>query len=164
MSEYYLFSQAEISFLRKTLGPLSGGTGGAVLKKFSDRADSADRDAKIRFIANDGGTEATLRDGELELDDNAVISEGEDNGAYVMAWIWVDFAGTEFDKDPEVRVYKDPGGELEGTCSFGEAMGDLETEECQKIYEELMRTGTAMYGGGAVPRVRLERVAESETA
>ena len=39
------------------------------------------------------------RDGELEIDDqNAVVSEGEDNGAYVLAWMWVDFADTDLDK------------------------------------------------------------------
>lgn len=42
-----------------------------------------------------------VRDGEVEVDDNAVVSEGEDNGAYVQAWVWVDFARTEFDKEPE---------------------------------------------------------------
>ena len=33
-----------------------------------------------------------------EIDDNAKISEGNDNGAYVQAWVWVDFEGTELDK------------------------------------------------------------------
>lgn len=42
-----------------------------------------------------------LRDGELELDDNAKISEGDDNGAYVQVWMWVPFDGTELDKDAE---------------------------------------------------------------
>lgn len=27
------------------------------------------------------------------------ISEGDDNGAYIQAWLWVDFTGTELDKD-----------------------------------------------------------------
>ena len=30
------------------------------------------------------------RDGELEFDDNAVVSTGEDNGAYVQCWAWVE--------------------------------------------------------------------------
>lgn len=38
-------------------------------------------------------------DGECEIDDGAKISEGDDNGAYVQAWVWVDFGGTELDKD-----------------------------------------------------------------
>lgn len=38
------------------------------------------------------------RDGECEIEDTAVVSEGAANGAYVQAWVWVDFAGTPFDK------------------------------------------------------------------
>lgn len=30
-----------------------------------------------------------VRDGELEIDANAVVSPGGDGGAYVMAWLWV---------------------------------------------------------------------------
>ena len=29
------------------------------------------------------------RDGEIEIDDEPVISHGEDHGAYVAAWVWV---------------------------------------------------------------------------
>ena len=29
------------------------------------------------------------RDGELEIDDNAQVSLGDDSGAYVEAWVWV---------------------------------------------------------------------------
>lgn len=38
-----------------------------------------------------------VHEGELEIDENAVISSGDDNGAYVQAWLWVDFAGTDLD-------------------------------------------------------------------
>jgi hypothetical protein len=41
----------------------------------------------------------TRREGELEIDDGAKLSEGDDNGSYVQAWVWVDFDGTEFDKE-----------------------------------------------------------------
>jgi len=37
--------------------------------------------------------------GAVEIDDNALLSEGNDNGCYVQAWVWVDFAGTRFDKE-----------------------------------------------------------------
>ncbi len=30
------------------------------------------------------------RDGELEIDAGAVVSKGDDPGAYVMAWLWID--------------------------------------------------------------------------
>jgi hypothetical protein len=32
---------------------------------------------------------APTREGELEVDDNAIVSVSEDGGAYVMAWVWV---------------------------------------------------------------------------
>lgn len=30
-----------------------------------------------------------VREGECEIDDWAVVSKGDDGGAYVMAWVWV---------------------------------------------------------------------------
>jgi hypothetical protein len=38
------------------------------------------------------------KDGEIEIDDGSTVSEGDDNGAYVQAWVWVDFTGTTLDK------------------------------------------------------------------
>ena len=37
-------------------------------------------------------------EGEVEIDDDARLSEGDDNGCYVAAWLWVDFGETKFDK------------------------------------------------------------------
>jgi hypothetical protein len=42
-----------------------------------------------------------VHEGELEIDDNAVVSYGGDNGAYVQAWLWVDFADTSLDEKAE---------------------------------------------------------------
>ncbi len=39
------------------------------------------------------------REGELEFDDDAIASDGDDNGAYLQAWVWVDFSGTSLDKN-----------------------------------------------------------------
>lgn len=43
--------------------------------------------------------------GAIEIDETddpvSQLSEGEDNGCYVKAWVWVDFEGTEFDKESE---------------------------------------------------------------
>ena len=44
------------------------------------------------------------RDGEVEVDDNAKLSEGDDNGTYVQAWVWVSFAETELDKEPSPEM------------------------------------------------------------
>jgi len=59
-------------------------------------ADVNDRNSSIIALARD----EYHREGECEIDDNAVVSEGDDNGAYVSAWVWVSFIDTEFDKDP----------------------------------------------------------------
>jgi hypothetical protein len=44
-------------------------------------------------------------EGDLEFDNDPsrlpTISEGDDNGAYVHAWVWVSFVGTEIDKEPD---------------------------------------------------------------
>lgn len=41
--------------------------------------------ATFRNIAK----EQLQKDGELEIDDDAVVSISEDGGAYVQAWVWV---------------------------------------------------------------------------
>ena len=38
-------------------------------------------------------------EGETEIDRNAKVSEGDDNGAYVQAWVWVDFTNTKLCRD-----------------------------------------------------------------
>ena len=38
-------------------------------------------------------------EGFLEIDDDAQLSEGDDNGTYLQSWVWVSFAGTLLDKD-----------------------------------------------------------------
>jgi hypothetical protein len=39
------------------------------------------------------------KEGTCEIDDGAKLSEGNDNGTYVQAWVWVSFQGTVFDKE-----------------------------------------------------------------
>lgn len=56
-------------------------------------ARASERDKKIADLVE-------AIDAELEVD-NALISEGDDNGAYVLCWAWVSFSGTDFDKEPE---------------------------------------------------------------
>jgi len=53
-----------------------------------------ERQRKIVALAR----ERHHREGEVEIDLNARLSEGDDNGTYVQAWVWVPFEGTEFDK------------------------------------------------------------------
>lgn len=44
----------------------------------------------VRDRVRDRARALYARDGEIEIDDDAVISRGSDGGAYVQAWVWVD--------------------------------------------------------------------------
>ena len=58
--------------------------------------DEGPDDFQIRALA----CERWAEDGKLDIDDTAKVSMGTDeaNGAFVQAWVWVDFAGTDLDK------------------------------------------------------------------
>lgn len=58
--------------------------------------DVSKRDRDVIALAH----EQRARDGDIEFDQDAKVSEGDDNGAYVQAWVWIDFSGTELDKVP----------------------------------------------------------------
>jgi hypothetical protein len=55
--------------------------------------------------------EQQSEEGRVEIDDNAVVSDGDhnDNGCYVAAWVWVGFEGTKFDKEQESKAGNQPG-------------------------------------------------------
>jgi hypothetical protein len=61
-----------------TVGPTSVQDGGT-------RDDDDDDDEQYRQMAR----ALHGRDGEIEIDDNADVSRGNDPGAYVQAWVWV---------------------------------------------------------------------------
>jgi hypothetical protein len=56
--------------------------------------EELDRKEMVEFARND----PRVREGELEIDDNAVVSWSADNGAYVQAWLWIGFKGTPYDQ------------------------------------------------------------------
>ena len=59
-------------------------------------ADAAfDRECRIIQLAR----QEYHIEGECEIDDTAQVSEGDGNGAYVQAWVWVDFSDTDLDKE-----------------------------------------------------------------
>lgn len=78
--------------------PIIGGEAAEKASKPASDDDTEDpaRRKKIMELASNN---RMLRDGELELDQNAKISEGDSNGAYVQTWMWVPFSGTELDKE-----------------------------------------------------------------
>ena len=59
-------------------------------------SDNPERSAAIVGMAQ---KMKCIRDGEIEVDDKAIVCESDDNGAYVGAWVWVSFSGTDLDKD-----------------------------------------------------------------
>lgn len=59
--------------------------------------DRAEDYAKYRQAAKD----TYQAEGITEIDDDAVISEGNDPGAYVMAWVWVAAGDAGVDHDEE---------------------------------------------------------------
>jgi hypothetical protein len=61
----------------------------------------SDREKQIYAIADEQGIH-TPGETEIDVPGPAEISEGEDNGAYIITWSWVDFAGTAFDKNVEM--------------------------------------------------------------
>ena len=42
--------------------------------------------------------EQCASDPDIVFDSDAKVSEGEDNGAFVSAWVWVSFVDTSLDK------------------------------------------------------------------
>jgi hypothetical protein len=65
--------------------------------------EDPERERQIIELAQerwDGGS-GHYSDGDINLDDNAIISDNDDpneNGCYVEAWVWVRFDGTPLDK------------------------------------------------------------------
>lgn len=49
-------------------------------------ADQSDGDKATATQAREEWT----REGQIEVDEGAFVSRGDDPGAYVMAWVWVD--------------------------------------------------------------------------
>ena len=38
---------------------------------------------------------------DISVDADAILSEGDDNGCYISAWLWISFSGTPYDKETE---------------------------------------------------------------
>lgn len=64
-------------------------------------ATKTTKEARRQRIVELARREAYVKDGEVEIDSHAVVSENDsvDNGCYVAAWVWCSSEGTEFDKE-----------------------------------------------------------------
>lgn len=70
---------------------------GDLVSKILERTKDPENAEVYRSAAD----EKFARDGEIEFDDDAVVSLGDDPGAYVQGWIWVDneTAGIQTEED-----------------------------------------------------------------
>ena len=60
-------------------------------QKLHDKLDAALQEDKNPVLrAYRRRAKEQYKEGELEIDDDAVVSPGDDDGAYVQAWIWVE--------------------------------------------------------------------------
>lgn len=79
-------------------------------------------DETFREAEEAGGWPAMAReiygeDGKVEVDGDAVVSHGDDPGAYVMAWVWVTEDEMGISKECEGCFERHPVGVLEdGLC------------------------------------------------
>ena len=69
-----------------------------VKRQAKRRAKPSPQKARADIIWDLASHNDLLRDGELELDQVAKVSEGDDNGAYIQTWMWVPYEDTEFDR------------------------------------------------------------------
>jgi hypothetical protein len=91
--------------LRRAAGHYTEETANRGTQSFDASTDGGlDReqpDAAQRY--RDAANRRYGRDGELEIDDGAIVSVGDDPGAYVQAWVWVsnEEAGIKEDEEDE---------------------------------------------------------------
>jgi hypothetical protein len=88
-----------------------------------DAGDDGDPDREAAILELAG--EQWAEDGKVEIDDDAKVSEGDANGAYVQAWVWVDFHGTDLDKDEEDEETVEGEDDLDCLYSNLEAAGAI---------------------------------------
>jgi hypothetical protein len=83
-----LIGRAELASLAALLGAHPDHEAADVaLKLLADRAGAGSDAGAV--AAYQKGADALARDGEIEIDEDAVVSIGDDSGAYVQAWLWV---------------------------------------------------------------------------
>src|ERR1051326_4221333 len=58
-------------------------------------AEADDRREEIIHLAR----QQHQREGVIEIDDDALLSEGNANGCYMTVWVWLSFVGTRFNQE-----------------------------------------------------------------
>lgn len=82
-----IFSVQDVAGRRTALLDVGDPNDAILLKVSADECESDDPALNARYIAAAGRLHA--RDNDLEIDGDAKVSIGDDDGAYVQAWVWV---------------------------------------------------------------------------
>jgi hypothetical protein len=76
-------------------------------REISDREKQIIALAQDRYQAAEGCVRG-ISDGDIDIDDDALVSEGDENGCFVAAWVWVRFDGTPLDKKASPKLDTTP--------------------------------------------------------
>ena len=71
---------------------------------------NASAEGRATISAYQSGAEALARDGEIEVAESPVVSQGGDGGAYVQAWLWVSDADAGLPEQPEAALSASAAG------------------------------------------------------
>jgi len=72
--------------------------------------------------------------GEIEVDDDAIISPGSDPGAYVQAWLWVTAEDAGVCDEPDCHTPLNDGEGFDGKC--GNCADRIEHQEAERLAAE----------------------------
>ena len=64
--------------------------GSVSLEEIADAINQANASAPGDEFYRDKASATRHKDGDIEFDDDAPVARGEDDGAYVQAWVWID--------------------------------------------------------------------------
>jgi hypothetical protein len=78
---HVLLNDQDLALLESTLGPAHD-----ICTRVRHALDELDDPALAKYRV---AARVHVRDGDLEIDPGAVVSQGADPGAYVMAWLWI---------------------------------------------------------------------------
>lgn len=92
--QYAFLTNTEISGLLQTTSPDLA----RLRKQLAEMLETREQDREVVDLA----FAQVHAEGDCEVDQSAIVSAGEDNGAYVMTWSWVDFEGTALCKSKQV--------------------------------------------------------------
>lgn len=101
-----LITAPEIDLIAGALGCNESPDVQQVIQRWRDTINSYDPDTIEK-------AQGQCRDGELEVDEGAIVSRGDDDGAYVMAWLWVEDTLCRY---CDLSAYGSPHGDVCVDC------------------------------------------------